>query len=66
VPKIPLIFLKPPSAIISPGETITLPPQSKQVEHEAELVVVVGRRGRNVTAEEGERSTSSAIRWETM
>lgn len=51
VPKIPLIFLKPPSSIIAPGEAIVLPPQSAQVEHEAELVVVVGRRGRNVTAE---------------
>ena len=51
VPKIPLIFLKPPSSILGPGEAITLPPQSKQVEHEAELVVVIGKRGRNITAE---------------
>ncbi len=55
VPKIPLIFLKPPSSIINPGEPIILPPQSKQVEHEAELVVVIGRRGRNVTAEESKK-----------
>src|SRR5512141_2909449 len=55
VPKIPLIFLKPPSAIINPGDTIILPPQSKQVEHEAELVVVIGRRGRNVTAEQAKK-----------
>ena len=52
VPKVPLIFLKPPSAIISNGETVMLPPQSQQVEHEAELVVVIGKRGRYVTAEE--------------
>jgi len=51
VPNIPLIFLKPPSAIIGNGDMITLPPQSKQVEHEAELVVVVGKRGKNITAE---------------
>jgi 2-keto-4-pentenoate hydratase/2-oxohepta-3-ene-1,7-dioic acid hydratase in catechol pathway len=51
VPKIPLIFLKPPSSIINPNEAIVLPPQSKQVEHEAELVVVFGKRGRNITAE---------------
>jgi 2-keto-4-pentenoate hydratase/2-oxohepta-3-ene-1,7-dioic acid hydratase in catechol pathway len=51
VPKVPLIFLKPPSSIIAPGETIQLPPQSAQVEHEAELVVVIGKRGRNVTTE---------------
>jgi len=52
VPKIPLIFLKPPSSILGPGEAIILPPQSKQVEHEAELVVVIGKRGRNITIEQ--------------
>ena len=51
VPKMPLIFLKPPSSILDPGGTILLPQQSAQVEHEAELVAVVGKRGRNVTAE---------------
>jgi len=51
VPKIPLIFLKPPSSVIAPGEAIVLPPQSAQVEHEAELVAVIGKRGRNITAE---------------
>lgn len=52
VPKVPLIFMKPPSSIIANGDPIVLPPQSKQVEHEAELVVVIGKRGRNVTAEQ--------------
>jgi 2-keto-4-pentenoate hydratase/2-oxohepta-3-ene-1,7-dioic acid hydratase in catechol pathway len=52
VPKVPLIFLKPPSAILDPGGSIVLPPQSQQVEHEAELVAVIGRRGRNILAEE--------------
>jgi 2-keto-4-pentenoate hydratase/2-oxohepta-3-ene-1,7-dioic acid hydratase in catechol pathway len=51
VPKIPLIFMKPPSSIIADGETVILPPQSKQVEHEAELVIVIGKRGKNVIAE---------------
>src|SRR5258705_4701101 len=51
VPKVPLIFLKPPSSIISNGETILLPAQSTQVEHEGELVVVIGKRGRSITAE---------------
>jgi 2-keto-4-pentenoate hydratase/2-oxohepta-3-ene-1,7-dioic acid hydratase in catechol pathway len=55
VPKVPLIFLKPPSSILDPGAPIFLPQQSKQVEHEAELVVVVGRRGRNIIAEEAQR-----------
>jgi 2-keto-4-pentenoate hydratase/2-oxohepta-3-ene-1,7-dioic acid hydratase in catechol pathway len=52
VPKVPLIFLKPPSSIIASGETILLPPQSAQVEHEAELVIVIGKRGRHVTTED--------------
>jgi 2-keto-4-pentenoate hydratase/2-oxohepta-3-ene-1,7-dioic acid hydratase in catechol pathway len=51
VPKMPLIFLKPPSSVIASGDAIVLPPQSAQVEHEGELVAVIGKRGRNVTAE---------------
>ncbi len=51
VPKIPLIFMKPPSAVIANGDNIVLPPQSQQVEHEAELVVVIGKRGKDITAE---------------
>jgi 2-keto-4-pentenoate hydratase/2-oxohepta-3-ene-1,7-dioic acid hydratase in catechol pathway len=45
-PETPLLFLKPPSAVIGPSQTIILPPQSEQVDHEAELVVVIGKRGR--------------------
>ena len=51
VPKVPLLFLKPPSSIISDGDRVILPPQSTQVEHEGELVVVIGKRGRNITGE---------------
>jgi 2-keto-4-pentenoate hydratase/2-oxohepta-3-ene-1,7-dioic acid hydratase in catechol pathway len=51
VPKVPLIFMKPPSSILAPGGTIVLPPQSNQVEHEGELVVVLGRSGRHITPE---------------
>ncbi|MGE5250267.1 MAG: fumarylacetoacetate hydrolase family protein [Bacteroidota bacterium] len=54
-PKVPLLFLKPPSSIISDGDPIVLPPQSRQVEHEGELVVAIGRRTRNVTAEEAKK-----------
>ncbi|MCI0520244.1 MAG: fumarylacetoacetate hydrolase family protein [Chloroflexi bacterium] len=46
VPEAPLLFLKPPSSVIATGDTIYLPPQSQQVEHEAELAVVIGKRGR--------------------
>ncbi len=51
VPKVPLIFLKPPSSIINPNDIILLPLQSAQVEHEGELVAVIGKRGRYITAE---------------
>jgi len=51
VPTEPLIFLKPPSAVIGPEQPIILPPQSQQVEHEAELAVVIGRRCRHVPEE---------------
>lgn len=44
VPDRPLLFLKPPSSIIRDGDIILLPPESSQVEHEAEIGVVIGRR----------------------
>lgn len=44
VPKAPLIFLKPPSSVISGGEPIRLPSASRQIEFEGEIGVVVGRR----------------------
>jgi len=46
VPDIPLLFLKPPSSVISSGEEIVIPPQANQVEHEAELAVIIGKTGR--------------------
>ena len=55
VPKVPLIFLKPSSSIINPGDTIFLPPQSAQVEHEGELVIVIGKRGRHILAEQAKK-----------
>jgi 2-keto-4-pentenoate hydratase/2-oxohepta-3-ene-1,7-dioic acid hydratase in catechol pathway len=41
-----MLFLKPPSTLIGTRMPIHLPPQSEQVEHEAELAVVIGRQGR--------------------
>lgn len=52
VPELPLLFLKPASAVIGPGTAILLPPQSEQVEHEAELALVIGRRARWVDPED--------------
>ena len=46
----PELFFKPPSSVIGPGEAIVLPPDAGVVEVEGELVVVIGRTARNVTA----------------
>ncbi len=48
VPTEPLLFLKPPSALLAPGGVVRLPPESTRVEHEAELAVVIGKRARSV------------------
>ncbi|GIJ28338.1 2-hydroxyhepta-2,4-diene-1,7-dioate isomerase [Micromonospora qiuiae] len=45
VPSEPLLFLKPSTAVIGPRDAIRLPEFSKQVEHEAELAVVIGAAG---------------------
>jgi 2-keto-4-pentenoate hydratase/2-oxohepta-3-ene-1,7-dioic acid hydratase in catechol pathway len=51
VPERPLIFFKPPSALVQSGEAVVLPAESAQVEHEGEIAVVVGTRARGVSAE---------------
>lgn len=49
LPENPLLFLKPPSSVIGPGEAIIYPPQwTARVDYEAELAVVIGRRARRV------------------
>ena len=45
VPKEPLLFLKPSTSVVGPRDAIRLPEFSKQVEHEAELAVVIGAPG---------------------
>ena len=50
-PKEPLLFLKPNTAVIGPNEPIVLPAISNRVEHEGELVVVIGKVAKNVPAE---------------
>jgi len=54
VPATPMLFLKPPSALIGPGEAIVLPAVSTRVEHEAEIGVVIGRRLHRATESEAE------------
>src|SRR6478752_6321412 len=45
----PIIFLKPPSAVLAPEGTIVLPSQSQRVDYEGELAIVIGRKARNVS-----------------
>jgi 2-keto-4-pentenoate hydratase/2-oxohepta-3-ene-1,7-dioic acid hydratase in catechol pathway len=61
VPKEPLFFLKPPSSIIANGDTIVLPPQSQQVEHEGEIGLVIGKRLRGVSAREAASGIRSIV-----
>jgi 2-keto-4-pentenoate hydratase/2-oxohepta-3-ene-1,7-dioic acid hydratase in catechol pathway len=48
LPAEPLIFIKPTSAVIGPGDPIRLPPGVGRVDHEAELGIVIGRRAHRV------------------
>ncbi len=52
LPKKPIIFLKPSTSVIGTGEPIIYPPQSKRVDYEAELAVVIGQRAYRTAASE--------------
>ena len=51
LPEEPLLFMKPPSAMIPPGAAIVRPPGYARVDYEGELAVVIGKRARRVTRE---------------
>jgi 2-keto-4-pentenoate hydratase/2-oxohepta-3-ene-1,7-dioic acid hydratase in catechol pathway len=57
VPQAPLMFLKPPSALLAPGGEIVRPPPGlvERVDYEGELALVIGARGRNVAAADAAR-----------
>src|SRR5690606_37774973 len=55
VPAEPILFLKPPSALLDPGGVIVVPPESRRVEHEADLGAAIGRRARRVKPEDALR-----------
>ena len=50
VPDAPLLFFKPNTSVIGPGDTIVLPPQSSRVDYEGELAAVIGRIAKNAAA----------------
>jgi 2-keto-4-pentenoate hydratase/2-oxohepta-3-ene-1,7-dioic acid hydratase in catechol pathway len=56
VPAEPLIFSKPATAVIGPGDDIVLPQLSSEVHHEAELAVVIGRLTRNIAVQDALRA----------
>jgi 2-keto-4-pentenoate hydratase/2-oxohepta-3-ene-1,7-dioic acid hydratase in catechol pathway len=54
LPDEPIIFMKPRTAVIGPDEPIVKPAFVKQLDYEAELAIVIGRRGKNISVEEAE------------
>lgn len=60
-PKEPLFFLKPSSSIVASGEAIELPPQSKQVEHEGEIGLIIGKALRRVSSKEAASGIRSIV-----
>jgi 2,4-didehydro-3-deoxy-L-rhamnonate hydrolase len=61
VPQQPVLFAKWPSSLIGPGEPIVLPGFTQQVDYEAELAVVIGRRVRDVSAENALEAVSGVL-----
>lgn len=61
VPKAPLLFFKPASALIPPGAAIVLPGASQQVEYEAEIGIVVGQVLRNADSAAAEAGIGGVI-----
>ena len=51
VPSEPLVFLKPNTSVVGPGDPVLYPSQSQEVHYEGELAVVIGRICRDVPAE---------------
>lgn len=52
VPETPVLFLKPATALVGQGGKIILPKTSQDVHHELELVVAIGRGGKNIPVED--------------
>ena len=52
LPKVPLLFLKPSTAVIGPEDNIVYPDMSKRVDYEGELAIIIKERARGVSAEE--------------
>jgi 2-keto-4-pentenoate hydratase/2-oxohepta-3-ene-1,7-dioic acid hydratase in catechol pathway len=55
LPKEPMLFIKPSTAVIGPGDDIVYPPQTGNLHHEGELAIVIGKTARNVPQGEARR-----------
>ena len=61
IPKVPILFFKPPTSLIGPGDPIVLPGVSQRVEFEAEIGVVIARRLRNADPAAAERAIGGYV-----
>jgi 2-keto-4-pentenoate hydratase/2-oxohepta-3-ene-1,7-dioic acid hydratase in catechol pathway len=61
VPQRPVLFAKWPTALIGPDMPIVVPPISREIDYEAELGVVIGRRVRGVPADEALRAVAGFV-----
>ena len=61
MPKVPMVFFKPPSSLIGPGEPIVLPGICQRVEFEGEIGIVIVRRLRNTDAAAAERAIAGFV-----
>jgi 2-keto-4-pentenoate hydratase/2-oxohepta-3-ene-1,7-dioic acid hydratase in catechol pathway len=61
LPQVPIVFFKPPSSLIGPGESIVLPSICQRVEFEAEIGVVIARRLRNADPAAAERGIEGYV-----
>jgi 2-keto-4-pentenoate hydratase/2-oxohepta-3-ene-1,7-dioic acid hydratase in catechol pathway len=61
VPAEPVMFLKPSTAVIGPGERVVIPPGVGRVDHEAELGIVIGRRATRVAERDALRYVFGAV-----
>jgi len=50
-PEAPVIFIKPASSVIGEGEAIVIPPYSRECHYEAELALLIGRKGKDIPVE---------------
>ena len=55
IPDYPILFLKPPTAVIEDGDDIIFPPQTQELHYEGELGIVISERAKSVPVSEADR-----------